>query len=78
MAESRQQPTPPHDSHDGFYTCERCGKVRAVDSVCGCGGQGQGQGGSGPMVPEGWDPSLTQTSRPRLRIVLGSENPKNP
>lgn len=65
----------------GFYTCERCGKVKPVDSACGCGGHGQGHGqGSGPMMPlpEGWDPSLTRTSRPRLRLVPGPEHPKNP
>ncbi len=33
----------------------------------------EGQGG--PLVPEGWDPALTQTGRPRLRIVLGSDRP---
>lgn len=61
---------------DGFYTCERCGKVKAVapTSTCGCGGHGgdggeAGHGGDGPTVPEGWDPELTRGSRPRLSIV---------
>jgi len=68
------------DSDDGFFTCERCGKVKPVSFVCACGGQGQGHGPGpgGPVIPEGWDPALTQTSRPRLRIVLGPETPENP
>ncbi len=32
MAETGQPA--PHGSDDGFYTCERCGKVKAVASAC--------------------------------------------
>ena len=53
---------------DGSSTCERCGKRKPVASACTCGGHGRGE--AEPQVPEGWDPTLTQTDRPRLRIVL--------
>jgi hypothetical protein len=48
---------------EGFYTCERCGKVKSLTETCACGKHGE------PMVPEGWDPELTRGSRPRLSIV---------
>lgn len=50
---------------DGFYTCERCGKRKAVGSSCASCGEGAVQ----PLVPEGWDPELTRSERPRLSIV---------
>jgi hypothetical protein len=56
---------------DGFYTCERCGKVKPVASTCTCGGKGHGEGE--PMVPEGWDPEITRAARPRLSIVRPPE-----
>jgi hypothetical protein len=52
---------------DGFFVCERCGKVKPVAAACACGGEGQGEGG--PPVPEGWDPELTRGGRQRLRVV---------
>lgn len=66
---------------DGFFVCERCGKVKPIASACGCGGEGHGQGegqgeghGQGEaLVPEGWDPELTRGSRPRLSIVVRPE-----
>jgi hypothetical protein len=48
---------------EGFYTCERCGKVKSLTATCACGKSGE------PVVPEGWDPELTGGSRPRLSIV---------
>jgi hypothetical protein len=48
---------------DGFYTCERCGKVKSLASTCAC-GETRGE----PVVPEGWDPEVTRGSR-RLSIV---------
>ena len=48
---------------EGFYTCERCGKVKSLTDTCACGKRGE------PVVPEGWDPELTRGSRPRLSIV---------
>jgi hypothetical protein len=59
---------------DGFTTCERCGKRKPVDFTCACGGHGDG----GPVVPEGWDPELTRSSRPRLSIVRRSEHGDGP
>jgi hypothetical protein len=50
---------------DGFFVCERCGKVKPVAAACGCGGKGDGE----PPVPEGWDPEPTRGDRPRLNIV---------
>jgi hypothetical protein len=50
---------------DGFYTCERCGKRKQVGSRCASCGEGHGE----PLIPEGWDPSLTSSDRPRLTIV---------
>jgi hypothetical protein len=58
---------------DGFYECERCGKVKPVASACACGGQGQGESQGKPAIPEGWDPELTRGSRPRLGIVARPE-----
>jgi hypothetical protein len=54
---------------DGYFVCERCGKVKPVDAACGCGGKGDGE----PLVPEGWDPELTRGGRPRLDIVARPE-----
>ncbi len=48
---------------EGSYTCERCGRVKSVTETCACGRSGE------PVVPEGWDPELTRSSRPRLSIV---------
>jgi len=50
----------------GMVRCERCGALKPA-SGCACGGQGRGRGE--PTVPEGWDPELTRTPRPRLQIV---------
>jgi hypothetical protein len=58
---------------DGFFECERCGKVKPVASACACGGQGQGEGQGKPAIPEGWDPELTRGSRPKLGIVARPE-----
>jgi hypothetical protein len=74
---------------DGFYTCERCGKRKAVGSRCtSCGeghgdrpeGSGEPQGGApvGRVVPEGWDPTVTSSSRPRLGIVSRPERGDGP
>ena len=59
---------------DGFYTCERCGKRKLVGSRCDSCGEGHGE----PLVPEGWDPSLTSSNRPRLNIVArpGAGDPR--
>jgi hypothetical protein len=51
------------EGSEGFYTCERCGKVKSTTEACACGKSGE------PVVPEGWDPELTGGSRPRLSIV---------
>jgi hypothetical protein len=51
------------EDSEGFYTCERCGKVKSMTEACACGKSGE------PVVPEGWDPELTGGSRPRLSIV---------
>jgi hypothetical protein len=56
---------------DGFFVCERCGKVKPIASACTCGGKGDGQGE--PVVPEGWDPELTRGSGPRLKLVARPE-----
>jgi hypothetical protein len=56
---------------DGFFVCERCGKVKPIASACSCGGEGHGQGEG--LVPEGWDPELTRGDRPRLSIVVRPE-----
>jgi hypothetical protein len=56
---------------DGFFVCERCGKVKPIASACSCGGEGHGQGEA--LVPEGWDPELTRGSHPRLSIVVRPE-----
>jgi ribosomal protein L37E len=61
---------------DGFYTCERCGRRKQVGSNCtSC-----GEGASEPRVPEGWDPELTRSERPRLQIVGRAEGdgPRRP
>ena len=54
---------------EGTWTCERCGAVRPADWTCSCGGEGKGE----RIVPEGWDPELTRTSRPRLGLVARPE-----
>jgi hypothetical protein len=58
---------------DGFFECERCGKVKPVASACTCGGKGQGEGQSMTVIPEGWDPEPTRGGRPRLGIVARPE-----
>ncbi len=61
------------ENDDGFYTCERCGKVKPVSSAsaCACGGSGGGQGR--PVEGEDWDPEPTRSSRPRLSLVRRPE-----
>ena len=54
---------------EGTWTCERCGAVRPASWTCSCGGEGKGE----RVVPEGWDPELTRTSRPRLGLVARPE-----
>ena len=54
---------------EGSWTCERCGAVRPANWACSCGGEGKGQA----TVPEGWDPELTRSSRPRLGLVARPE-----
>jgi hypothetical protein len=50
---------------DGTWTCERCGAVRPASWSCSCGGEGKGE----RIVPEGWDPELTRSDRPRLGLI---------
>jgi hypothetical protein len=57
---------------EGTWTCERCGAVRPADWTCSCGGNGKGE----RIVPEGWDPDLTRTSRPRLGLVARPQPPE--
>jgi hypothetical protein len=57
---------------EGTWTCERCGAVRPADWTCSCGGDGKGE----RLVPKGWDPELTRTSRPRLGLVARPEPPE--
>jgi hypothetical protein len=57
---------------EGTWTCERCGAVRPASWTCSCGGNGKGE----RIVPEGWDPELTRTSRPRLGLVARPEPPE--
>ena len=52
------------EAGEGTTRCERCGRLRPASWQCGCGGHG-----GGPVVPEGWDPELTRTSRPRLPLT---------
>src|SRR6266536_314633 len=59
---------------DGFFTCERCGKRKPVGFTCACGGHGGGE----PVTPQGWDPELTRSSRPRLSIVRRPEQCDGP
>ena len=54
---------------EGTWTCERCGAVRPASWTCSCGGEGKGE----RIVPEGWDPELTRTSRPRLGLMARPE-----
>ena len=58
---------------EGTWTCERCGAVRPASWTCSCGGEGKGE----RVVPEGWDPELTRTSRPRLGLIARPE-PQGP
>jgi hypothetical protein len=62
---------------DGFYTCERCGKRKAVGSRCTSCGEAHGEPVN-PVVPEGWDPTVTSSSRPRLGIVSRPERGDGP
>ncbi|HYT26406.1 MAG TPA: hypothetical protein VEP73_08010 [Actinomycetota bacterium] len=55
----------------GSYRCERCGVLRSAASGCTC-----GRDGAERIAPQGWDPELTRSARPRLRIVLRPEQPK--
>ena len=57
---------------EGSWTCERCGAVRPASWTCSCGGQGKGE----RIVPEGWDPELTRSSRPRLGLIARPEPPE--
>jgi len=57
------------ENADGFYTCERCGKVKSVASACTCGGKGQGE----PVAHEDWDPEPARGGRPRLSIIRRPE-----
>jgi hypothetical protein len=57
---------------EGTWTCERCGAVRPASWTCTCGGEGKGKG----IVPEGWDPELTRSDRPRLGLVARPERPE--
>jgi hypothetical protein len=57
---------------EGTWTCERCGAVRPAGWTCSCGGDGKGE----RIVPEGWDPDLTRTSRPRLGLTARPEPPE--
>jgi hypothetical protein len=59
---------------EGTWTCERCGAVRPASWTCSCGGEGKGE----RIVPEGWDPELTRTSRPRLGLIARPEPPAPP
>jgi hypothetical protein len=54
------------------WTCERCGAVRPASWTCSCGGEGKGE----RIVPEGWDPELTRTSRPRLGLIARPDLPE--
>lgn len=54
------------------WTCERCGAVRPANWTCECGGNGGGR----RIVPEGWTPELTRTSRPRLDLVARPQPPE--
>jgi hypothetical protein len=54
------------------WTCERCGAVRPASWTCECGGNG----GGGRIVPEGWDPELTRTGRPRLGLIARPQAPE--
>jgi hypothetical protein len=56
---------------EGTWTCERCGAVRPATWTCDCGGEGRKE----QAVPEGWDPELTRSGRPRLKIVLRPDRP---
>src|SRR5512132_4456221 len=56
---------------EGTWTCQRCGAVRPASWTCSCGGDGKGE----RIVPEGWDPELTRTSRPRLGLIARPEPP---
>ena len=57
---------------EGTWTCERCGAVRPASWTCSCGGEGKGE----RIAPEGWDPELTRTSRPRLGLIARPDLPE--
>jgi hypothetical protein len=57
---------------EGTWTCERCGAVRPADWTCSCGDNGKGE----RIVPDGWDPDLTRTSRPRLGLIARPQPPE--
>src|ERR687895_2167826 len=57
---------------EGTWTCERCGAVRPASWTCSCGGEGKGE----RIVPDGWNPELTRTSRPRLGLIARPEQPE--
>jgi hypothetical protein len=57
---------------EGTWTCERCGAVRPASWTCSCGGDDKGE----RIVPEGWDPELTRTGRPRLGLIARPEPPE--
>jgi hypothetical protein len=48
--------------------------VRPASWTCSCGGEGKDE----RIVPEGWDPELTRTSRPRLGLIARPEPPAPP
>jgi hypothetical protein len=50
-------------TEDDLVTCQWCGKRRPADG-CACNADGKG-----PGVLEGWDPALTRTDRPRLKLT---------
>jgi hypothetical protein len=59
-------------TEEGSWTCERCGAVRPANWTCSCGGDGKGD----RIVPEGWNPDLTRTSRPRLGLIARPDPPQ--
>ena len=73
-AEHREGGVERTTEQEGTWTCERCGAVRPANWTCGCGGNGKGE----RIVPDGWDPELTRTSRPRLGLVARPEPPEPP
>ena len=70
--ENREGAVAETTEQDGSFTCKLCGAERPAGWACGCGGREGGQ----PMTPEGWDPELTRTSRPRLDLVARPDPPR--